>query len=63
MRHALDLIAFILVIIGGLNWGVVGFFNYDFVEVIFGTLSTVSRVIYSLIGLSALWMVYYAFRE
>ena len=63
MRHALDLIAFILVIIGGLNWGLVGFFNYDFVEVIFGTLSTVSKVIYSLIGLSALWMIYYAFRE
>ena len=63
MRHALDLIAFILVIIGGLNWVLVGFFNYDFVEVIFGTLSTVSKVIYSLIGLSALWMIYYAFRE
>lgn len=63
MRHALDLIAFILVIIGGLNWGLIGFFNYDFVEVIFGTLSTVSKVIYSLIGLSALWMIYYAFRE
>ncbi len=63
MRHALDLIAFIFVIIGGLNWGLIGFFNYDFVEVIFGTLSTVSRVIYSLIGLSALWMIYYAFRE
>ena len=63
MRHALDLIAFILVIVGGLNWGLIGFFNYDFIEVIFGTLSTVSKVIYSLIGLSALWMIYYAFRE
>lgn len=63
MRHALDLIAFILVLIGGLNWGLIGFFNYDFFEVIFGTLSTVSKVIYSLIGLSALWMIYYAFRE
>ena len=63
MRNVIDWIAFILVIIGGLNLGLVGFFNYDFVEVIFGTLSTVSKVIYSLIGLSALWMIYYAFRE
>ena len=63
MRNVIDWIAFILVIIGGLNLGLVGFFNYDFVEVIFGTLSTVSKVIYSLVGLSALWMIYYAFRE
>lgn len=63
MRNVIDWIAFVLVIIGGLNWGLVGFFNYNFFEVIFGTLSTVSKVIYSLVGLSALWMIYYAFRE
>ena len=58
---ALDWIALILVIIGALNWGLVGFFNYDLVGAIFGgTSATVSRVIYALVGLSALYMIYLA---
>jgi uncharacterized membrane protein YuzA (DUF378 family) len=51
----LDLIVAILVVLGGLNWGVVGFFNYDVVAAIFGEASVVSRVIYSLFGLCALY--------
>ena len=50
---ALNAIALILVIIGGLNWGLVGFFNFDLVAAIFGEMSVVSRVVYSLVGLSA----------
>ncbi|MDP8216249.1 MAG: DUF378 domain-containing protein [Candidatus Kaelpia imicola] len=46
-----------LVVVGGLNWGLVGFFNLDLVARIFGGFSTVSRVIYALIGLSALHLV------
>ncbi|MDD4466747.1 MAG: DUF378 domain-containing protein [Patescibacteria group bacterium] len=50
---ALNAIALILVIIGGLNWGLVGFFNFDLVAAIFGEMSVVSRGGYSLVGLSA----------
>lgn len=57
--NAVDWIAFILVIIGSLNWGLVGLFQYDLVATIFGGAeSTVSRTIYTLVGLSALWLIY-----
>lgn len=51
-------IAFILLLVGGLNWGLVGFFKYDLVAAIFGDMTAVSRVIYALVGLSALYMIY-----
>ena len=50
-------IAFVLVIIGALNWGLVGFFSWDLVKAIFGDMSTISRIIYSLVGVSALYML------
>lgn len=52
----LDWIAFILLIISGLNWGLVGFFNFDLVKAIFGDMTFLSRAIYSLVGLSALYL-------
>jgi uncharacterized protein len=56
---ALNLIAMILLIIGGLNWGLMGLFNFDLVAAIFGgevgTRSAISRVIYVLVGLAALY--------
>lgn len=51
-------IAFVLVIIGGLNWGLVGFFNWDLVAAVLGELSTASRVVYALVGISALYMLF-----
>lgn len=51
-------IAFILVVIGGLNWALVGLFDYDLVAKIFGDLSTVSRIIYDLVGLAALVVLF-----
>ncbi len=54
----LDYIAFILVIIGGINWGLIGFLNYDLVAAIFGNMSALSRIIYDLVGLSALYMIF-----
>jgi len=54
-------IAFVLVIIGALNWGLVGFFKFDLVASIFGDMSTVSRIVYDLVGLSALYMLVTAF--
>ncbi len=55
--NVIDWIAFILVIIGGLNWGLYGFFRYDLVAGIFGDLATVSRVVYALVGLGAVYML------
>jgi len=51
-------IAVILVIIGGLNWGLVGLLNFDLVSAIFGVMSTLSRIVYVLVGLAALYMIY-----
>ena len=53
---ALDLIAFILVIVGGLNWGLVGLLNLDLVARIFGA-SILTKIIYDLVGLSALYLI------
>lgn len=50
-------IAMILVLIGGLNWGLVGFFSWDLVAKIFGDMATVSRIVYALVGLSALYLI------
>jgi len=52
----LNLIALILLIIGGLNWGLVGLFGYNLVEAIFGDMSLLSRMVYNLVGLSALYI-------
>ena len=52
-----NLIAFILLGIGGINWFVIGVSGFDIVAGIFGTLSIVSRIIYILVGLSAIWLV------
>jgi len=56
--NAIDWIAMVLLIIGGINWGLVGFFNFDLVAAIFGRMSAFSRVIYALVGLSALYTIY-----
>lgn len=54
---AMGWITFVLVIIGALNWGLVGFFEWDLVKAIFGDMTTASRVVYDLVGLAALWMI------
>ena len=56
--RTISIIAMILLIIGGLNWGLVGFFSYDLVAGIFGEMSAISRVIYALVGLSALYLIF-----
>jgi uncharacterized membrane protein YuzA (DUF378 family) len=56
--NAIDWIAIVLVIVGGLNWGLVGFFNFDLVAKIFGAWPMIVRVVYSLVGLSAVYMIF-----
>ena len=53
----LNLITLILLIVGGLNWGLVGLFNFDLVAALFGAGSMLARIVYILVGLSALWQV------
>lgn len=48
-------IALVLVIIGAINWGLIGFFKYNLIDSIFGTMSWFSRIIYALVGLSGLY--------
>lgn len=52
---ALDIIALLLVIIGALNWGLIGFFRFDLVAAIFGQMSIFSRIIYAIIGIAGLY--------
>ncbi len=60
----LDKIALAILIIGGLNWGSVGIFQFDLVAFIFGGQSgVVSRIIYILVGLAAVWCVTLLFRD
>lgn len=55
---AMDWIALILVIIGALNWGAVGLFDFNFVEAIFGVATIITRIIYILVGLAGLYLVF-----
>ena len=60
----MDIIALILVIVGGLNWGLVGIFQFDLVAFLFGgSASIISRIIYTLVGLGALWRITFFFRD
>lgn len=52
---ALDTIALILVIIGAVNWGLIGFFQFDLVAALFGQMTVFSRVIYAIIGIAGLY--------
>ncbi len=51
-------IALILLIVGGLNWLLVGAFNFDLVAAVFGDMSPLSRIVYILVGLSALCILF-----
>lgn len=53
----LNITTLILVIIGGLNWGLVGLFNFNLVAAILGAESPLARIVYILVGLSALWQL------
>jgi len=53
----LNIVTLILVVVGGLNWGFVGALNFDLVATIFGAGSVLSRLVYVLVGLSAVWQL------
>lgn len=55
---AIDWIAMALMIVGGINWGLVGLFNFNLVAFLFGEQSLISRIIYLAVGISALYSLY-----
>lgn len=55
---ALDWTAMVLLMIGGLNWGLIGLFGFNLVAAIFGEMSVLARLVYVLVGLSAVYSIY-----
>ncbi|MBB2684683.1 UNVERIFIED_ORG: hypothetical protein GGD47_002267 [Rhizobium etli] len=53
----INIVTLTLLIVGGLNWGLVGLFGFDLVAAIFGAGSALARIVYILVGLSAAWQV------
>ena len=60
----MDIISLILVIVGAINWGLIGFFQFDLVAFLFGGQGAlISRIVYALVGLAGLWCITFLFRE
>ena len=57
----IDVIALILVIVGALNWGLVGAFNFNLVDTLFGAGSVIGRVVYVLVGLCGVYKLFTSF--
>lgn len=62
-KSVLDWIALILLIIGGLNWGLVGIFKFDLVQAIFGSVPVLRDIIYILVGIAALYTIYFVSKK
>lgn len=59
----LDNISLALIIIGGINWGLIGLFQFNLVDSIFGTLSILSRIIYCLVGIASIYSFSFFVKE
>ena len=59
----LDAIVLTLVIIGGINWGLIGFFNFNLVDTLFGGVDWLTRTIYAIVGIAALYSFAFYGRE
>lgn len=57
MSKGMDYTALTLVIIGAVNWGLIGIFKLDLVNLLFGNMTWISRIIYTLVGLSGLYLL------
>jgi len=60
---AWDIIMLVVIIIGAINWGLIGFFRYDLIAAIFGVATVVSRIIFAIVGLAGLWAITFLFRR
>ena len=57
MNKGLDYFALTIVIIGAVNWGLIGFFQFDLVAWLFGNMSWISRIVYGLVGICGLYLL------
>ena len=62
-KNVLEWIASILVVIGGLNWGLVGALNFNLVDTVFGAGSVVGKIVYILVGVSTLYGIFFLFKN
>jgi uncharacterized membrane protein YuzA (DUF378 family) len=60
--NTIDWIAIILVIIGAINWLLIGLFNFNLVTAIFGGIPALSSIIFVIVGLAGLWLIWMAYR-
>ncbi len=60
--NALDWTALWLTIIGGLNWGLIGVFDFNLVSALFGVMTAITRIVYIVVGLSSLYTIYLSTR-
>lgn len=56
-------ITLILIVIGGINWGLIGFFEFNLVDFLFGSFSIISRIIYALVGISSVYALSFFAKE
>lgn len=56
-RNWLDILSLILVIVGAINWGLIGFFNFDLVSALFGNMSMITRIIFSVVGIAGIYSI------
>ena len=56
-RNWLDVVCLILIIIGAVNWGLIGFFNLDLISVIFGNMSMITRIIFAVVGIAGIYFL------
>lgn len=63
MMKTLDIIALVFVIIGAVNWGLIGFFSFDLVSALFGTMSALTRIIYAVVGICGLYAISFLGRD
>ncbi|MBU3144128.1 DUF378 domain-containing protein [Clostridium sp. CF012] len=59
----LDITALVLVIIGAVNWGLIGFFRFDLVSSLFGTGTAFTRIIFALVGIAGLYSLSFLGRD
>lgn len=59
----LDIIALLLVVIGAINWGLIGFFGFNLVTNLFGDMSSFSRIVYALVGIAGLYSISFLGRD
>ena len=59
----IDKIALVLIIIGAINWGLIGIFHFNLVSTLFGDMSIISRIVYILVGISGIWGIRLLFND